>query len=184
MGSSRLLSSCIYPVSSHFLPHEAMPGPLVNWWARLGLDDWIVVGHDRKAFWCHQKALRIPKGRECYQSKGLSGEWWTQVVPTPLRPLRPADPRAKHCPTKNLTHLSISLTPSHQTWSHLCANVIFSHFHPLSAGAEEVQLKKKKKTHACVCAQKINIITGTDWLINSFLESDDYSYGGKTMLMN
>lgn len=51
---------------------------------------------------------------------------------------------------KNLTHLSTNLTPSHQTCSHLCANVIFFHFHPLSAGAEGVQLKKKKK-NSCMC---------------------------------
>lgn len=56
-------------------------------------------------------------------------------------------------PYKNLTHLSISLTPSHQTWSHLCANVIFSHFHPLSAGAEGVQLKKKNKKCMCVYSE-------------------------------
>lgn len=74
---------------------------------RQGLSWWhpcfILVAHDNPT-----------KGwRRSSQGRLLSGEWWTQVVPTSRHSLRPVDPRAKHCPAKNLWHMSPS------TWPHL-----------------------------------------------------------------
>lgn len=62
---------------------------------------WWPIINQHKGWW------RIRQGRL------LSWGWWTQVDQVPTLPysLRPADPRTKYCPVKNIWYISPSTCP-------------------------------------------------------------------------
>ena len=137
--------------------------------------------------WWHSCFLLVAHGKP---TQKMGEEWAEEIVI-----IRMMDPSGLHtsqlsqsCRPQCQALQKASDTPLHQPDSislnlgtSLCLHNLSS-FSPIISGVWKNSIKKQPC--ACVCAQKINRITGTDWLIKSFLESADYSYGGKTMLVN
>lgn len=129
--------------------------------------------------------LGSPRGEIFISVRGYQendGPKWTQHHPSLSDLYTPGPNTALQKKSDTSLHQPDPVSPN--LFTSLCQRNLFSFSSIISRGWRSPVKKKKKKTHVCVCVQKINTITGTDWLINSFPESADYSYGGETMLMN